>query len=214
MCNLAKVGLFKIHKLVAIITIMNSKKFNLVILILTVVVLNSCRNEWKSIDVTSETKLGYAPAIMDNDDISINIERVEIVNANISKDKWVEYYHESIHLNLEIAVKNNSDKLYSLRIDHPHFGFFGFISNRNNMDTLRFSSGFLPDSLTILPGKTINVLIANRLYDFEELFEKTSDNTSDMIEILSNLSFMYIDNESERPIYFDKDAKVFSVNRK
>ena len=82
------------------------------------------------------------------------------------------------------------------------------------MDTLRFSSGFLPDSLTILPGKTINVLIANRLYSFEELFEKTSGNTSNMIEILSNLSFMYIDKEIERPIYFDKNAKVFSMNRK
>jgi len=193
---------------------MNSKKFNLVISILTIVVLNSCSNEWKSIDVTSETKLRYAPAMMDNDDVRIIIEKVEIVNANISKDKRVEYYHESIHLNLEIAVKNNSDKLFSLRIDHPHFGFYGLISNINNMDTVRFSSGFLPDSLDVLPGKTINVLITNRLYDFEELFEKTSDNTSDMIEILSNLSFMYIDKESERPIYFDKNAKVFSMNRK
>jgi len=149
-----------------------------------------------------------------NDTVGIlKIDVKKIILEEVDKRrKGLMIYPDDIGVKIEISISNNSGKIIHLPIrigNSPNSTlFFGY--SKTIRDSIIFVNSRLTDTLQINVGDTIDISFVSFNYDFEGLFEKKEDYTSDMINFVNGISFKYyMDNKHDSAIKFMPDKNTF-----
>ncbi len=121
-------------------------------------------------------------------------------------------YHQNLNIGLKITVINSSSDAIEIQLNHSDEGVYAFLSSYR--DTLKFTTGTTPSSLSIKPCEKVKFSMGNQLYNFRALFGKKKDYSNDMLRLIERLRLVYKDDQRSSSINFREDVQIYSVNRK
>jgi len=167
-------------------------------------------DEYSVVNLTENLKLSEQP----KSNLPFNLVIYEVWIHGADKDRNFEMDHDNITIGLKLKVTNHTDQTIGMNIEMVDSDIKGVFNFKGFIDTLQFSTELFQDSLFFPPKSTEAISVANSLYDFEGLFEKRKDYTTDMTKLLSNCHFYFQVNQKIIPIEFSNSLQVFGRSKK